>query len=213
MVNKEKYKNLVEQLVYDYYTFEDFLNFPSEETFYNFEEEVDNFGDGSFRLCAGATKGVIIFEKEDYVIKIPFTSDWNYDCPQEESFVYDDAIKNHLEKFFAPCYFLYKYAESYIYIMEKVYMDSQVVMRSGIREFRKSNSEFDKDDIDIEEYLSCRCADNPVLVRYCFKEFYNDDEIDRLIGFIESNYINDLHESNMGFNKEGKLVLIDYSGI
>ena len=108
-------------------SFASFLETPCKERWEAVEDA--NFTD--YSLASGASKGVIIDDDLDYVIKIPFLyeyyirkgetvlSDFDNYCSLEES-VYDCAKTYGLNDFFAESFFLGYFHNVPIYLMKRM---------------------------------------------------------------------------------------------
>ena len=136
------------------------------------------------------------------MIKIPFLfeyytrngkavlSDFDNYCSLEES-VYDCAKTYGLNDFFAESFFLERCSDTTI----------SGLVESGLDEDKASDVYYET----LEE-------NDEGLVRLLFGLYYDEDEVDDLIDFLERQQINDLHDGNIGFDAHDNPVLIDYSG-
>lgn len=187
-----------------------------EEVFYDkiifpFKEKYKK----SFRHASGATKGVLIFEQFNFVIKIPFNCNcdaetllgaddsgpgWNYceveeiKCEKAEIFGVGDCFAKTIqvgEIFGYPIY-----AQEYA----KVYTDE------GSPSPKKSNEELERVEDMCEGIGECfnRIWLSDALDFFGEKVFYG------LLSFIDDYDISDLHDANIGYIGM-RPVLIDYS--
>jgi len=109
-----------------------------------------------------------------------------------------------LESLFAPMYFLERYFGVDAYAMEKVEVDpgrtsserfGSLVSISTVAKERRRLDFFVKHDMAITLF-----------------NYHDDSLIDKFIDFCNNEGVGDLHGGNMGYNEDGALVLIDYSG-
>ena len=191
----------------------------------NFEDKIiDNLPKNfSYKYFYGVSKVCIIPEGADYVIKIPFNSIWddsneeyedfnnatydnyhNWDYCFAEVFYYNTAKKEKVHKIFCKARLL-GYINNYpIYIQER-----------AVTYYNKNEDMLNEEDERINstrEY--CKKNGFP-----CFNsvwisdalEYYGQKTFNRMMSFIQSSHIRDLHEDNIGYIGQ-KPVLIDYSG-
>ncbi len=174
-------------------------------------------GDNSiFQTIAYGLTKIVLFPNDlkDVVVKIPFigVDEYSYtdnddiewirrtdfegiqsgDYCERESFVYKQAVKEHVEKFFA-CTEYVTDALGFvpIYVSERC------------EQFEPGGSAIYDSRLDSVEI--------PHDVASVLVEQYESKDIDRLVSFIDENKIGDLHEGNWGYGKDGKLKIIDYS--
>lgn len=202
-----------------------FCNFEelSEE---NFKENIVNifrekYRD-SYRYDTGATKGVLLFPKFNFVIKIPFSGrwcytdeegdyfeefcgtnngDWNY-CNSEVD-TFREAQKNGIAECFLELKELTRIDNYPIYIQEYV---SEIYCNSD-----DSCSSHTEDDIKKVKEI---CEDN---YYDCFNtnwlgdvlNYYGKKVCESLLEFLEFMGINDLHGANLGYINK-RPVIIDY---
>ena len=105
--------------------FAQFLEHPSSENFDAFMESLNFFEEEGIAADRGVTKGVIIFDDLDWVVKFPlgasfYTGYTAIDYCAKEYDVYTKALEIGLESFFAPMYFLECYFGVDAYAMEKL---------------------------------------------------------------------------------------------
>lgn len=194
--------------------FQTFLELRTKDSYYDFYESNGwRFEDYNLSLDSGETKVVIIFDDEDWVIKIPFdltkTGTRYDDFCRIEAKNYQRAIEESVERFFAPMYFLgnYEFEDGCcdfscpIYIMEKVDVNEDVNST-----YAKSNYKGDEDDYDDYDFSG---EDGATI---CLESSWTVDETINLWDFLCEYDINDVHTGNIGLNFEGKYVICDYSG-
>ena len=211
-------------------TVKDILNisFPAEfgsdedgEETYAIEDVYDQL-DSTIETAYGASKFVIFLNDEE-VIKVPFNGCFWYDDDEEggmrfdefnnndycatEAAVYADAVALGVEKFFASTkYYGSTIDHTPIYIAERVYSFYE---NDDIRHKTESSEESNKKAMEINKeshlHFSAEWLAKAI-------EFYGVDAINDLVAFIELEHINDFHNGNLGFRKDGSPVILDYSG-
>lgn len=228
---------------YDLYNFvEDFI-----DNEYRYNEEFQSFFDTpcerywdcyeptseNVYLNNGATKGVMIFDNLDYVLKFPFMKEeierWdknshifvtqvkdtiNY-C-EIESEVYDDAVREGIEDMFAETFLLGYFHDFPVYAQKRVECDEDSLTDSFSNHCYEewcSENGYDSDDETARDEYNDVSYDyeDASEVYVCMRDYYSAEEFVRFCNFIDDNYINDLHVGNFGFFK-GRLVVIDFSG-
>lgn len=135
----------------------------------------------------------------DYVFKIPFDCETNYCELEVKNYTY--AVDHKLEKFFAKSFYLTSYCALPCYCMEKVDVDEYFVERS-LRNYYYSEDGY--------EYGAFK--EDEAMVEDLFRTMYSNAVVDTLYDFLSEYKINDIHCSNVGVNKKGEMVIIDYSG-
>lgn len=176
-----------------------------------------NYKGKNIYFYTGLTKLCIVMEdNKDWVIKLPIIrnhapifSDSRDFCACETA-NYNDALDEGLEHCFAAEFKVGEIKEIGIYMQEYVEMNEDAISNSC---FDYAKSQYDEKDF--------KSHDDYIDAVYDIAEDLDDDEkisallpeeYDKLSVFIENHHINDLHNGNWGYNKEGKIVLVDYSG-
>ena len=153
-------------------------------------------------IYEGASKGVIVFEDADYVIKFDYYGSESY-CKLEAN-NYADAVEAGLARYFAETRFVCEIDGITFTVQEKCDCDEGAVYNSLGRYVRSTyedeGSEYDEHDIWSE--VDCLFDEGRAY------EMFEDAA---LAHFICSHYINDLHQGNFGFVGE-RLVMTDFSG-
>ena len=153
-------------------------------------------------IYEGGSKGVIVFEDADYVIKFDYYGSESY-CKLEAN-NYADAVEAGLARYFAETRFVCEIDGITFTVQEKCDCDEGAVYNSLGRYVRSTyedeGSEYDEHDIWSE--VDCLFDEGRAY------EMFEDAA---LAHFICSHYINDLHQGNFGFIGE-RLVMTDFSG-
>ena len=191
-------------------TFSHFLEFLRKNTLFNFRNfkklEAEKLKKKGIYCTNGLSKGVLVFDELDWVVKIPLhvnnfsRSDTNY-C-ERERFVYEQAKKRGVAEIFAESYFLMDFCGRPIYIMKKVEANEEKVSTDLYnRGISEGYEEEDFQSMDSEEQ-----------VEELFYYYYGEDFLQEYFAFCEEYEINDIHTSNIGYDENDKPVVIDYSG-
>lgn len=169
----------------------------------------------------GCTKIVFAFyEYPQYVVKIPFkgvrrvdyegpsSEDWlsearySADYCQLEADLYLDAMRDGIQSVFAEVRFLTKISDIPIYVAERCNgfssVDSDVSEQSRTISSEIIHSKSDSLG-DIGQFLGE------------IVEQYGEDFAKKVVHFTDEYDIDDIHEGNVGWSKDEKFKLIDYS--
>lgn len=188
----------------------------------NFEDRIlSNLPeDFSYRFFFGASKLCIIPSGADYVIKIPFNSSWcaldeeycefqsgtsdnrfYWDYCLAEVLYYKEAKKNDIDKVFCKARLLGQVDDYPIYIQERAetYFNLHGETTSDARTPRT------------KEYCDKKgfACFNPIWIADAL-EYYGEKKFNKIMSFIKSSQIGDLHDDNIGYIGL-RPVLIDYS--
>lgn len=192
----------------------------------------NNFPNFDYEISTGATKAVIVPKNEDYVLKIPFAGDCDWDDqPREyneetgeyeydddwdafQPFEIEDYCKVELENYqnsiveglnmcFAAIEFLGNAGEFPVYMQEKV----ETFWYSNSRK-RHSAEEVKKLKAS---YTNADLERIPAEWAIDFIEAYGEEKFIEFLIFTMDYHINDLHGDNVAY-RNGKPVLSDYSG-
>ena len=187
------------------------------------DENIDVLDALGISIHTGATKACIVDNHNpNWVIKISFNrntceyyikNNLVIDFCKKEVEYYKMAVAESLQKFFAATYFLCEIDEMYITIQESVSVDCGFFtdMFSD-----KVSKHYSREDFDSEESFNAAIwdeaeeMDNDERIYAVLGE--DDDEVDKLVAFVERNDINDLHCGNWGITGDGTCVLMDFSG-
>lgn len=205
--NKQDVYNYLHKLITDY-NFTYFLNRRTVSAYFSWKNYTLKLKKSLIKSACGATKLVLYFN--DIVLKIPLTGEGlrriNY-CGQE-AFNYKQAKLEKIDDFFCPCEFIgryyYKKGHSFpVYAMERV--DVNVSRTETIIDESYSNGILTaSNDSDISE--------DEISVFAVFSQWYSEDRVVHLIDFLREYEVNDVHDANIGYTKDGLPVIIDYSG-
>ena len=198
-----------------------------------YEEELEDL---AFRCEAddwahGCTKLVLFFkELSDWVVKIPLFGEYheeddsyhdfehanqniqieNYnDYCAVEAYLTKEAYAEELDEMFAKTFYICDINGVPIYIAEK----AEGVLNKGGVEYTSQHSAYEANDL-YESYYD-QLQESSLYDKHYFRYFvdqYGAWETERLIQFIVDWNIDDLHLGNLGFDKNGHIKIIDYSG-
>lgn len=216
--DRTKYYNILNELYKMDSSFAYFLEIPCRKRW----DDVNDANSTEYSLPSGASKGVIIDDDLDYVIKIPFLyseyynrakdkmelSNFDNYCSYEEA-VYNCAGTYGLNDFFAESFFLGYFHNVPIYLMKR--MDASCERCSDTVISGLVESGLDENEAS-DKYYEALEENDTDLVRLLFSLYYDEDEVDDLIDFLDRQQVNDLHDGNIGFDSHDNPVLIDYSG-
>jgi hypothetical protein len=189
--------------------FAQFLEHPSFENFDAFMDNLNFFEEDGIAADRGLSKGVIIFDDLDWVVKFPlgvpsFSGHTVIDYCAKEYDVYIKALEVGLESLFAPMYFLERYFGVDVYAMEKVEVDPERINSEHFDSWASISTA-------TEEQRRLNFFEKHAMAITLF-DYHDESLIDAFIDFCNNEGVGDLHDGNMGYNKDDNLVLIDYSG-
>ena len=170
----------------------------------------------------GATKFVIFPENKNIVIKIPFNGFYKYDSEEQEEYfdpfflsdycakeaaIYKKAERKGIKKLFAKTKYggMTSNNETPFYISERVFCYENFYEEENFKDKKPSKESFEKAKKNSINGLPSRW----LAIAY---EYYGDTIVKKLLDFIAEEDINDLHDGNVGFRKNGAPVIFDYSG-
>ena len=143
----------------------------------------------------GISKCVLIGEDSNYVCKFPRNA--MNDC-QREVEIYNQSITEGVDKYFAPCAEIGTCHNMPLYLMERMEVpDSEEVLSYSNSYYYNSYS--DSDDYEEGSAWKYLC------------EVWGSDCLDLSVFMIKYG-INDIHDENIGYDHNGILKIIDYSG-
>ena len=148
-------------------------------------------------VAHGISKVVVILDDYDWVIKIPFVDP---DNGEQDEIEFYDMIPEESRKFFArnSSHFLWEVDdggdELVCYLQEKASIDTCQVM---------------SDLTSTTDLFSDQNATNEGLD--VFTNYYDEDELRILEKVVYDYDLYDIHTENVGYNDEGRPIVIDYS--
>ena len=178
-----------------------------------FEEWMDHaitkqtLAEEGLKIYSGASKICIVSDNENWVIKIGFLRETNTmlsadlrDYCEREALLYQEAIKSGCETHLAATYYGGCIDGIEFYLQERV-VANVCVIENRIKTQNSTHNDTDYEDCDgDDEYIRAVINDD------------NDEEVEDLIEFAYEHDINDLHCGNWGIAKDGRVVIIDFSG-
>lgn len=213
MIYKELKEQLMQKIEYldkTYTEFSEFIYDPTEENWISFCDYVGNrkwTHDFDFTVDYGATKGVVIFDDIDWVVKMPleyYDIDGTDFCKREvENYSY--ACMEGVEAFFAECIEIGKYKGLPLYAMRKAIRGDYY---AEIASDRRNSWEYDGRESNL--YSNSLYYSDLKELNINFDE-KSDDEIQQLVNFCDEYEIFDFHDGNFGVVGDS-IVIIDYSG-
>lgn len=185
----------------------------------------------NFSVDAGISKAVIIPYNRDYVIKVPFKGEfesgdfykfefadsclplkkrdnlWDYCAAEVE--LYNLAKEKGVEQFFPETKLLgYTKVEHYpIYVQEQGISfvkrggDAKPALTDVEREEVRKKSNGRSEYVEIDERWLKEALD-----------YYGAEEINKFLNFLDETGIGDLRDDNIGYDKDDKPIILDFSG-
>ena len=202
---EERYKSIIGELILKQ-DFGDFLfNNRSKSGFSAwYSKHIELFNE-SFYITHGQTKLVIVLKETGFVVKVPF-SNLREDYCKEELSIYCLACDCGVADVFAWCEEFFSITKDNevinFYIMEYVEASEERTSNFIKENYPFISDSYTADENDIEE-------DAILELLY---QLLGKEKFDKINDFFEEVGINDLHGGNVGWNKNGELVLCDYSG-
>lgn len=156
-------------------------------------------------VASGASRGVLIFDDFDWVIKFNFLEeiDYRWDFCEAEVDIYNAALDNEMEKFFAKAWKGGLFHGRVFYLMEKANTDIDYIDDAF-------NSGTYDSDPDYRGSSGLELEDEESITNF-FGNYYNKDTVLRLLEYCYDNGVNDIYDGNVGY-MNGKPVFIDYAG-
>lgn len=180
----------------------------------NHEEFIEKYLDDieCYDYASGSSKVVLFFNNiKDFVIKMPLNGldedhTLSKDYCELESQIYKKAIASNVQDMFARTFFVGMFGKNQdipIYAAEKVDeccntdIESKCPKIKAKRTIEKCNNYYNFGSLE-------------VFMSICMQ--YGVDAFRKLFKFLEVNNINDIRQANVGYRKDGSIVIIDYSG-
>ena len=201
------------------YSFDEFFNSNTVDNFIDYlYENSEEYQMGEWRCTYGATKLVIIMEKEDFVFKIPFNSEWDswnrdytffcgapatstWDYCEAEEERYNFAEEYGFSEYLAKTNIVYSTKNGIrIYIQPKCSVHSK--HKTTSKRNRRVFSKWFKHGLPIDDTQWLNT----------FIDYYGAYRLKQFLTFLlNEEWDDDLGSRNIGYTIEGKPVLIDYS--
>ena len=200
------------------------INNEGDECSVAMEEVMEQLPQSVAEGCAWGVSKFVIFpdEDKDVVVKLPFSGTfcevWQDDTEEYESYfdyynskhdnycemeanIYEEAEEEGVEEFFASTKYAGRTAsDTPYYVSERVYgyiSDELIRVTPSEDSVKKAES----------KYASMRTSWLAEAI-----EWYGEAKVDKFLKFVETHNINDLHNGNFGYRKNGAPCLLDYSG-
>lgn len=175
------------------------------------------------KITNGASKMVIIpQEPSPFVIKIPFYGYWTieseftpftkaryikshcegWDYCKAEMEIWAAAAQQGLEQFFCPGIYYKNYQDFPIYIYERANLDFPATWKEDVKFV---------EDFCWQHGLDTRLDCNKAFLAQVIRS-QSTETVLKLIDFLKSYSITDLHQCNLGFNRRRSPIILDYGG-
>lgn len=238
------FKNILDELIEESSFFAHYFQNPvslGEDIIWEDWEECRTLYENNTSLCFGATRGCMVDDSYDYVVKFDLDESENGSCVEEVD-IYDAAAQNGLERFFAKPIYLGTYTKTFKFFpwdsslpfdfFDETYFEEK--LQKMIDEHRIERKEITisiplyaypkaerhefhvyEEDQD-ETYRSVSHSNSPLVEReagigYAFVKQYGEEVFDALTEFLDKHEINDLHTGNV-MEIDGELIFTDYCG-
>lgn len=204
-INEAAYQRL-EKIYNESNEFEMFVEDRLRDTWHAFEF---NYSDDNLRIDSGASRGVLIFDDFDWVIKLGFddmAEEKGYDFNEAEDDNYKEAVAHGLQEFFAKTWCAGDFHGVHFYLMEKADTNPNIIsdnFYSGVYESDKVYSDY--------EEASGMYDDDVAGIANFFGVYASTEKVLEILEFCTCQYISDIHEANVGFINDHP-VFIDYAG-
>ena len=208
------YTEILRQMCHMSHNFYRFTQTGRSEDFFTFYENdldgYDNFNiiidskEVSVHVSNGKTKACVHVEGADTVAKIGF-SDFRVNHVLRELEIYSEAERVGVSEILVYTHYLLKLNN--VDVIESDFVECDCDGQSVVSDVYDKCSDSMSDD-DITEMIDYGDG----LFETLFSFYYSVSTIDRALWFIMDYEVNDLHCANMGYDRNGKIKLIDYSG-
>lgn len=197
----------LEYLYNEYETFRDFIDSNRyREEWFRFKRDLWKTQE-LIRGYNGAFRAVILDDNSDWVIKMNFNEDEPGQCSEDgcekEVWLYQCAIENNVEEYFAPCYYGGRFRGQSFYLMQRVCVDTEAIASDFDTNLREIDREYSGYDVDMYE-------DDIEAVVNVFGNYYSHEKVFKLLNFCADYNVYDLHEGNLGYSCD-RPVIIDYA--
>lgn len=181
------------------------------------DNHYETYNEKNIYFYTGLTKLCIVMkDNKDWVIKLALVRDNVpvFDCHSNfcelEARNFEAAEQRGLDKYFAAEYEVGTINDIKVFMQEYVEMNEDLICNSCFDYVKEG---YDEDDFEThDDYINAIYSEADYLEDEEKIKALMWDDCDELIEFINDYHINDLHNGNWGINKNGKIVLVDYSG-
>lgn len=206
-INKIAYEKL-EKLYNESEPFRVFIDDTGAEDYENW----DYFNEEHFCVkddvivAGGASRGVLIFDDFDWVIKFNFLEeiDYKYDFCKLEVDIYNAALDNEMEDFFAKVWKGGIFHGRVFYLMEKANIDIESIYHDMASDTYEVDPDYSRHSEDMHE-------EDKMNITNFFSSYYDKNTVLNLLDYCYDNCIGDIYEGNVGYINN-KPVFIDYAG-
>lgn len=211
----------------DYSEFYTFCADRNEDDWYSLDESsfCHTVGFQEISLYNGASKGVIVSDELEYVVKIPFAARYSGKIADYCKFEYEnycEAKKAKLDNFFAETIFLGEILGVPVYLQEKLDCDEERLSNTHYNlayneycklfELNTSAAEtVEKFQEYYEEEFYSTGVDGDSSMLDLFRLTHSPEEVYAFDNFCNKHCINDLHMGNFGY-RGYEIIAIDFSG-
>ncbi len=199
------YKSLIEELINNDYTF--FKGEPFENNRMDFlMEEGFQYKNSNIIFKKGLTKLALISDNMNWILKVNLSEHTDFLHIEEK--LYEDAIKDGFDQYFAKTIYAFTFYGRDYYLQEKCDIINPDLLLS------KANISYQKiilGDVCNED-ISCEDGESDeTQMWYLFEDTYGKDEVEKFYDWCEEKEIYDLHSGNWSY-LNNNLVILDYSG-
>lgn len=205
---------------------------------YDISQYCRGFDDCSFTYASGVSRGCLISESCDYVVKFDLDSDFG-SC-ESEAEIYDLAVGEGVEKFFAQPLYIGNFTRSFTFYrhndlhdelgdpywfdekeiadklesMNELPETATITISIPLYAYPRANerhfysSKYD----DYVSHSNSPLAERDFGIANAFIEDYSMEDFDKLSSFLNENNITDLHTGNV-MEYHGKVILTDYCSV
>jgi hypothetical protein len=189
--------------------FDYFLSMPTHHNYQKWRDRLRQSCRTDIWEEAGCTRTVIITPDSNYVFKIQIDNhEDGIDYGDNEEYVYNKAVENHVERFFAWTANIGRFGATSVYAMEKVDVCADRISNESYS-FHAECVHYEEDYED--EYCDPGDEYSSTYGMFQFAESVDGDEIWEAYNLLMSLNVNDCHPGNWGY-RGNMLVLTDYAG-
>lgn len=170
-------------------------------------EYMDQIDLDNFQFFYGETKGVVVVDYLDYVIKFPFNNHEGDYCNREFN-IYCEAKMRGIEHLFAECARMDDYYDLPVYIMAYCDVNADETCYT-VEDYFLGN--LDEEEADHLRDTGAVNGYSSETVEEFLSNIWDNDDYSAFEQFCEEFNVNDIHAGNIG-HLNNKWVVIDYSG-